>query len=136
LGELQEMTIMSDPEVARLEAFERLELLRVRYENMKLAESRCDPEMEEVVLATCMAFEVSREDVMGRSRPRDVADARQVAMAFIRNRTKNSLKQIGDYFGNRDHGTVLHACRAVESKCCDLKFREKVANVQKLLATQ
>jgi chromosomal replication initiator protein len=127
---------MSDPEIARLEALERLELLRVRYENMKLTESRCDPQMEEVVLATCMAFGVSREEVMGRSRLQDVADARQVAMAFIRNKTKNSLKQIGDYFGNRDHGTVLFACRAVESKCCDQKFREKVSNVQKLLATR
>jgi hypothetical protein len=46
----------------------------------------------------------------------DVAHARQVAIALSFVLTDHSRKRIGDYFGGRDHTTVLHACRQVEKR--------------------
>ena len=46
--------------------------------------------------------------------PRDALLPRQIGMYLARQLTELSLEQIGDYFGGRDHSTVLHACRKVE----------------------
>jgi chromosomal replication initiator protein len=50
----------------------------------------------------------------GPSRRSQVVRARGVAMLLARNLTGKSLETIGDYFGRRDHTTVLHACRKTE----------------------
>ncbi len=61
-------------------------------------------------------FDVRLNDILGRKRPAQIALARQVAMFFSRELTNASYQEIGDAFGGRDHGTVIHACRAVEAK--------------------
>ncbi|MBL9177930.1 MAG: chromosomal replication initiator protein DnaA [Verrucomicrobiaceae bacterium] len=52
-------------------------------------------------------------DLTGPRRPKTIAEARQVAMFLTRTLTKLPLVQIGDEFGGRDHGTVIHACKVV-----------------------
>ena len=42
--------------------------------------------------------------------------ARGIAMYLARNLTENSLEMVGWHFGNRDHTTVLHACRQIQSQ--------------------
>lgn len=59
---------------------------------------------------------VSVKDILGRSRRRVVAQARQEAMARCRELTRKSLPEIGRYFGGRDHTTVLHAVRQVAAR--------------------
>ena len=49
-----------------------------------------------------------------RRRPANIAFARQVAMFLSRKLTHSSLMEIGDAFGGRDHGTVIHAVKKVE----------------------
>jgi chromosomal replication initiator protein len=61
-------------------------------------------------------FDVRLSDMLGRKRPAQIALARQVAMYFSREMTGASFQEIGDAFGGRDHGTVMHACRAVRTK--------------------
>jgi len=48
-----------------------------------------------------------------RRRPANIAFARQVAMFLSRKLTQSSLMEIGEAFGGRDHGTVIHAVRKV-----------------------
>jgi chromosomal replication initiator protein len=60
------------------------------------------------------AFGVSEKDLLGPSRLRSVLLPRQVAMYLTRELTSLSLPQIGKVFADRDHTTVLHACRKVE----------------------
>jgi chromosomal replication initiator protein len=48
------------------------------------------------------------------ARPNYIAHPRQVAMYLARTLTRHSLQSIGFAFGGRDHGTVIHACKAVE----------------------
>ena len=53
-------------------------------------------------------------DLRGSSRRRPVVAARDVAIYLCRQLTRESLGRIGEYFGGRDHTTVLHACRKTE----------------------
>src|SRR5262249_27709520 len=59
-------------------------------------------------------FQVEPDQLQSRRRYRNVVLPRQVGMYLARQLTPLSLEQIGEYFGGRDHSTVLHACRKVE----------------------
>ena len=61
----------------------------------------------------CTFFSLGREDLIGQSRRREVAQPRQIAMYLTRELTTLSLPQIGTFFGNRDHTTVMHACTQI-----------------------
>lgn len=59
-------------------------------------------------------YDVSPKDLMGKKRSRNIARPRQVAMALIRELTRDSFPEIGQVFGGRDHTTVMHACDKIE----------------------
>jgi chromosomal replication initiator protein len=61
-------------------------------------------------------FDLRLADMTGKRRPENIAFPRQIAMFLARQLTQNSLNAIGEAFGGRDHGTVLHACRAVKDR--------------------
>jgi len=58
-------------------------------------------------------FKIKVSDMHSKKRSRNVARPRQVAMALAKDLTPLSLPEIGEAFGNRDHTTVLHACRTI-----------------------
>src|SRR4051812_5800208 len=58
-------------------------------------------------------FKIKTSDMHSKRRNRNVARPRQVAMALAKDLTQMSLPEIGEAFGNRDHTTVLHACRTI-----------------------
>jgi len=58
-------------------------------------------------------FKIKVSDMHSKKRSRNVARPRQVAMALAKDLTQMSLPGIGEAFGNRDHTTVLHACRTI-----------------------
>jgi chromosomal replication initiator protein len=60
-------------------------------------------------------FQLRQGDMTSRRRPNNIAIPRQIAMYLARTLTKHSLQEIGEAFGGRDHGTVIHACRAVDN---------------------
>jgi chromosomal replication initiator protein len=60
-------------------------------------------------------FKIKTSDMHSKRRNRNVARPRQVAMALAKDLTQMSLPEIGEAFGNRDHTTVLHACRTIAS---------------------
>ncbi len=60
-------------------------------------------------------FKLKISDMHSKRRNRNVARPRQVAMALAKDLTQMSLPEIGEAFGNRDHTTVLHACRTIAS---------------------
>jgi chromosomal replication initiator protein len=61
-------------------------------------------------------FDVRIADMTSKRRPANIAFPRQVAMYLARELTKASLNEIGEAFGGRDHGTVLHAHRLVKDR--------------------
>jgi chromosomal replication initiator protein len=60
-------------------------------------------------------FKLKISDMHSKKRSRNVARPRQVAMVLAKDLTQMSLPEIGEAFGNRDHTTVLHACRTIAS---------------------
>ncbi|HUX91667.1 MAG TPA: chromosomal replication initiator protein DnaA [Gallionellaceae bacterium] len=54
-------------------------------------------------------------ELLSKKRTRAIARPRQIAMCLARELTQLSLPEIGNAFGGRDHSTVLHACKTIES---------------------
>ncbi|CAA6822532.1 MAG: Chromosomal replication initiator protein DnaA [uncultured Thiotrichaceae bacterium] len=72
-------------------------------------------------------FNIRTSDLESKSRTRSVTRPRQIAMALCKELTQHSLPEIGKQFGNRDHSTVLHACRKiVELRTKDNKIEEDI----------
>ncbi|MFT3848502.1 MAG: chromosomal replication initiator protein DnaA [Propionivibrio sp.] len=60
-------------------------------------------------------FKIKVADLYSKKRTRQIARPRQVAMWLAKNLTSQSYPSIGEAFGGRDHTTVLHAVRTIES---------------------
>ncbi len=60
-------------------------------------------------------FKIRVGDLLSKKRTRSIARPRQFGMALAKELTNHSLPEIGDAFGGRDHTTVLHGCRRIES---------------------
>jgi len=71
--------------------------------------------MELIQKEVAQYFDISRTEMVGNRRPKNIAFPRQVAMYLCRTMTVNSLPVIGEAFG-RNHATVLYACRSVEDR--------------------
>lgn len=70
--------------------------------------------LRDVALTTARFFALKLSELRGPSRRQAVATARGVAMYLARRLTPKSLEQIGQYFGGRDHTTVMYGCRKTE----------------------
>lgn len=69
-------------------------------------------------------YRIKLVDLLSKKRTRIIARPRQIAMCLARELTQLSLPEIGNAFGGRDHTTVLHACKTIES----LKNTDSVIN--------
>ncbi len=69
---------------------------------------------ERILAAVASYYGLEPSVLTGKSRKREAAQARHVAMYLLRKHLRLPLKAIGQLFGGRDHTTVLHACEAVE----------------------
>lgn len=74
---------------------------------------------DRVIDATSELFGFERAQIVGPSRIRPLVQARQVAMYVTRDLTQLSYPEIGRAFGDRDHTTVMHACRKIEDRMGD-----------------
>lgn len=76
-------------------------------------------------------FNLNIESLHSKTRKRNVVQARQLAMFFSKKYTKNSLSTIGSQIGQRDHATVLHACKTVENLIeTDRAFKKYVSDLE------
>jgi chromosomal replication initiator protein len=72
-----------------------------------------------IMAVTAEFFSISMDDLVGASRSRVIANARQMAMYLCRELTDLSLPRIGEKFGNRDHTTVLHAEKKIRAQMAE-----------------
>jgi chromosomal replication initiator protein len=79
-------------------------------------EGRHSITIEQIQRRVAEHFDVRVADMTSKRRPASIAFPRQVAMYLARELTKASLNEIGEAFGGRDHGTVLHACKLVKRR--------------------
>ncbi len=74
----------------------------------------------------CKHFNIKQVDIESSKRSRNLSYPRQIAMYICRNMTDLSLPKIGEYFGNRDHTTVLHAYEKISG---ELKVNESLRDI-------
>ena len=72
------------------------------------------PAPDKIIRETARYYSLKPEDIKGQNRSKMPAEARQVAMYLMRSLTNLSLNDIGEYFENRNHATVLASIRKIE----------------------
>lgn len=97
-------------------------------------EGRFSISIESIQKRVAEHFDIRIADMTSKRRPEHIAFPRQVAMFLARNLTESSLNTIGEAFGGRDHGTVMHACRLVKDRMdVDANVRQVVSYLEKQL---
>ena len=82
----------------------------------------------------CDYFDIPIETMKSKTRKREIVQCRQLAMFFSKQMTKNSLAMIGKHCGNKDHATVLHACKTVNNLAdTDKRFKGYISDIEKKL---
>jgi chromosomal replication initiator protein len=98
-------------------------------------EGRLSISVEVIQKKVAEHFDIRLADMTSKRRPENIAFPRQIAMYLTRQMTESSLNTIGEAFGGRDHGTVLHACRLVKDRMeVDANVRQVVSYLEKQLA--
>jgi len=80
----------------------------------------------------CDYFNIPIEALNSKTRKREIVQARQMSMFLSKKHTKASLSTIGLFCGNKDHATVLHACRAITNLIeTDKQFKSHLDEIDK-----
>lgn len=105
----------------RIEAFARFHKRSITVDLAKealkdlLAAQNKQVSIENIQKTVADFYRIKLVDLLSKKRTRIIARPRQIAMCLARELTQLSLPEIGNSFGGRDHSTVLHACKTIES---------------------
>lgn len=84
-----------------------------------------------IVETVCKHYGLEVSAIQTKSRKREVALARQVAMYLSKDNTDYSVARIGKLIGNRDHATVLHAYKTIkEQEEVSRSFHEELEEIR------
>ena len=100
-----------------------------------VGEEQNDVSIDKVQRVVCEYFKITRDELLSKTRKRQIVQARQIAMYMSRLLITNcSLSTIGAEIGGKDHATVLHACTTVtDLMSTDKTFKQYVTDIEKLL---
>lgn len=100
-----------------------------------VGEEKTDINIDKVQKTVCDYFNITRDDILSKSRKRQIVQARQIAMYLSRSLISNcSLSTIGAEIGGKDHATVLHACTTVQDlMSTDKVFKKYVSDIEHML---
>lgn len=105
---------------------------RVLSQTIKLEKKKITvPKIQETV---CKYFNIKKDLIDSSSRKREIVQARQITMYFIKQYTELSLSQIGCQVGNRNHATVLHACNTIKDLLeTDKSLKLSISDIERIL---
>ncbi len=110
-----------------------LEMARQEFKTM-VPEEGTHITIEAIQNAVVKYFNLKSQDFKSTTRARNVALPRQVAMYLIRKYTGSGFKEIGHYFGGKNHTTILYACSKIEKELeTDEHIRQAVESIQNML---
>ena len=76
-------------------------------------------------------FDLRIADMTSKRRLASIAYPRQIAMYLSRQMTNSTLSEIGDLFGGKDHGTVIHACKLIKRRMVeDERTRHMIRSIE------
>lgn len=93
-----------------------IETAKVALQDLLSRQSAQAPNIEDIQKKVATVYDIRVADLISKKRPANIAFPRQVAMYLCRELTHQPLIAIGEAFGGRDHGTVIHACKVVENQ--------------------
>ncbi|MDQ3141451.1 MAG: chromosomal replication initiator protein DnaA [Bacteroidota bacterium] len=91
--------------------------------------------LEDITSVVCDYLKLEKVQVLGKSRKSQIAQARQLSMFFSKKYIQQlTYQSIGDYFGGKDHTTVMHSCKVVQDQMdTDPGFKDKAEQLEKKL---
>ena len=90
--------------------------------------------IETITKTVCNYYKIPLGDLRGKAKTKEVALPRQVAMYLINKLIKPTLKENGQYFGGRDHSTVLHAINTIRDRIkIESLLAQQVLDIEKQL---
>jgi chromosomal replication initiator protein len=93
------------------------------------------PSVRSIAALSAKYFNLKLSELTSSTRRRAVVQARNVAIYLARQLAGKSLEQLGDYFGGRDHTTILHGYRTIEARSrTDPTVRRALSDLRKMLA--
>ncbi len=96
--------------------------------------SRARISIDDIQRAVCAHYKLDRMEMASKRRAREVARPRQIAMYLAKTLTPRSYPEIGRKFGGRDHSTVIHAIRTIESlRVSDPAIDSDIARIRRAL---
>ena len=99
------------------------------------AEKVVTPEM--IIDAVSKLFRVNKEEITSKRKTKEIVIPRQISIYLCKNLTELSFNKIGEYFGGKDHSTVMHAVKKVDFYIeNDPYIKEKVETLTKNLKNQ
>ncbi len=88
--------------------------------------------VENIQAIVAEEYDIKVQELVSKTRKQPIATARQVAMYISKLLTKNTMKSIGQNFGNRDHTTVIYSCKAIRNMMdIDEGFRKDMQELEK-----
>lgn len=107
-----------------MELTQRIVRKAIRYENKPIT-------IEEIIEKVCTHYGLDESTIHTKTRKREIVQARQIAMYLAKKHTDHSSSKIGQLIGNRDHATVLHACKIMKDLVeVDKNFKNEVAEIE------
>lgn len=87
--------------------------------------------VEDIIQKVCSHYEIEESAIHTKTRKREVVQVRQVAMYLAKKHTESSSSKIGQLIGNKDHATVLHACKIVKDQVeVDKAFKANIEEIE------
>ncbi|MCS6789727.1 MAG: chromosomal replication initiator protein DnaA, partial [Bacteroidia bacterium] len=90
--------------------------------------------VEQIIQAVSNYFRIHPEELKGKSRRKEVAYARHIAIFLARKHTRHALKALGEYFSGRDHSTILHSCQWIQDNLSiSAELSQHVQDLERIL---
>ena len=89
---------------------------------------------DEIIDCTCRYFNVAKSDVVGKKKNKEVVEPRQIAIYLINELMTLPLTSIGEFFGGREHTTIMHARDKISALIVsDGKIRTAVNDIKAMV---
>ena len=103
---------------------------RIVRKAVKCAESK-PMTINDIIVKVCEHYKIDETAIHTKTRKREVVQVRQVAMYLAKKHTDTSSSKIGQLIGNKDHATVLHACKIVKDQVdVDKSFKAEIEEIE------
>lgn len=110
--------------------------LEIAKEQLNLCEGLDDKilTIDSITRAVASYYKIALGDIKGKSRKKEVALARHIAMYMSHKILKKTLEDIGEFFDNRDHSTVIHGIKKIQTMIKDdAKISQQVFEIESRL---